>query len=652
MAQTVFPEEVHPEVPVRKVNKIWGVCLYVLVVEMCERFCFYTLYFTYPTYLVNAGSHRDGIPQSAANGMKQSFKMLAYLAPVLGGYLADNVYGRYKTILYFTICYVVGMAMIAVAAMDDIMESKDKIGFFLFIIGSFVFVSFGTGAIKPNVVNFGAQQYDENDPEEAEQQKSYFSYFYLVINIGGIVASIWMTGLATSGVQDTTAGNGFFYAYLAAAIAMALALLVFLLGTPKYNAESKAVPQKSAMLSIVNQHIMQGARTSWQGKVSILGWVLIPVYLLVSLCGSLITGDGVPSLFKTQHVPGVNIFQFMALLLLVISCTCLIVAHRNNDWIQPPAMGQVDGELTTEEVRGFMRALPTIVCVTVGFNVCYGGMDVYPIQACQMDCQTGAPEWLNDFFFLGKTKQFNSTFFGLGDNLAIIIMIPLFEAVIWPFCKRCRGGVPVQRMTKFNLGFFFCIIACVVGIILEVIRKKQPLIECPAEDMYTPVEDTPCFCRFQNGTHGSVTGHDCVRNYHGVALLVSNCAPAGVPMSQISGWWTFVPFWLTGCGEILVNPVVQEFSYDEVSPRLKSLLMGITMVVTGCLPAVISAGFTGFIPNDLNNGDVNYVFYAYIVVGVLLLFAYWGIALPEKVRATDAPGTESLLSRSLAEGNL
>jgi dipeptide/tripeptide permease len=298
-----------------------------------------------------------------------------------------------------------------------------------------------------------------------------------------------------------------------------------------------------------------------------------------------------------------------------------------------------------------MRALPTIVCVTVGFNVCYGGMDVYPIQACQMDCQTGAPEWLNDFFFLGKTKQFNSTFFGLGDNLAIIIMIPLFEGVIWPFMKRMRNGVPVSRKTKFNLGFFFCVISCVVGIILEIIRKHQPLIECPAEDMSTK---GACFCQFPNGTAGDdVTGQACTSIYHGTALLVSNCAPRGVPMSQISGWWTFIPFWLTGCGEILVNPVVQEFSYDEVSPRLKSLLMGITMVVMGCIPAVISAGFTGFIPNNLNNGDVNYVFYAYIVVGVLLLFAYWAIALPERVRLPTAAGMEgSLLSRSLVNSHL
>jgi len=94
-----------------------------------------------------------------------------------------------------------------------------------------------------------------------------------------------------------------------------------------------------------------------------------------------------------------------------------------------------------------------------------------------------------------------------------------------------------------------------------------------------------------------------------------------------------VPFFLTGIGEIMVNPVIQEFAYDEVSPRLNSLLMGVTMVVMGCIPAVIGGAFAGFIPErNLNNGNVNFVFYAYFVFGVLLLMAYWLIALPERQR--------------------
>lgn len=68
--------------------------------------------------------------------------------------------------------------------------------------------------------------------------------------------------------------------------------------------------------------------------------------------------------------------------------------------------------------------------------------------------------------------------------------------------------------------------------------------------------------------------------------------------------------------------------------------MGITMVVVGCIPAVISGAFTGFIPNNLNEGNVDYVFYAYIGCGALLLFAYWGIALPENLPMQSLLDTE------------
>lgn len=368
------------------------------------------------------------------------------------------------------------------------------------------------------------------------------------------------------------------------------------------------------------------------GKLSVAGWIMVPVYLMTSLAGSLIPGGVLPSILQSETTPGVSVMQLISFILMFISSAFLIIAHRKNDWIQSLSIPQGEDDITTEEVRGFMRALPTIVCVTVGFNVCYGGMDVYPIQACQMDIRTGLPRWVDSIFFLEQTGQFNSTFYGLGDNAAIIIMIPLFEIVIFPLIKKCRGGVPVSRMMKFNLGFFLCILALIIGVLMEAVRKAQPYVTCS-------VDDTNCFCATQSpwtpryvdptATSLESLNRTACEDVGGLMYVVSNCSPLGVPMSQMNGWWSFIPFWFTGCGEVLVNPVVQEFAFSEVSPRLKSLLMGVTMVVVGCIPAVISGAFTGFIPNNLNEGNVDYVYYAYISCGLLLLFAYWGIALPE-----------------------
>merc|ERR1711990_117595 len=128
--------------------------------------------------------------------------------------------------------------MMALGALPSMIETK--MGPIIYLVGGFVFTAIGTGAIKPNVVNFGAEQYDTSDPVEAEQQKSYFQYFYMVINIGSIFASVWTVTFATSKVTSSGPGSGFFVSFAIAAVAMALALLIFLIGTGKYSAESKA----------------------------------------------------------------------------------------------------------------------------------------------------------------------------------------------------------------------------------------------------------------------------------------------------------------------------------------------------------------------------------------------------------------------------
>jgi len=413
------------------------------------------------------------------------------------------------------------------------------------------------------------------------------------------------------------------------------------------------------MVSIVRKHLTSGAGSSLQGKLSLLGFIFIPIYLAISLASSLIPPGIIAALgtsgctgqeavlgadgSESCQVAGVNVLQLIAMLMAVISAAALIAAHKNNDWI-PVIEDTRVGAITTEEVRGFMRTIPTIVCVVIGFNLCYGGMDVYQIQACQMDTRTGFPSWLDSFFLL-KT-QFNGVFFSLGNNASIIVCIPLFEKVIFPCIKSMRRGKPVSRNMKYNAGFFFAICGCLIGVAIEIARKNADFVRCPG-DLESQVKEGLCFC-------ATIGDHETFRVImdpkatisaeitacsaaQGEWLLVPACAPGGVPMSDISAWWTFIPYWVTGMGEILVNPVIQEFAFVEVSPNLKSLLMGLTLVVMGCIPAVVEGSLTGFIPNDLNKGDVNIVFFIFIVLSLILLAVYHMIALPDKVRAVGEP---------------
>merc|ERR1712176_840085 len=163
-------------------------------------------------------------------------------------------------------------------------------------------------------------------------------------------------------------------------------------------------------------------------------------------------------------------------------------------------------------------------------------------------------------------------------------------------------------------GFLLIILANVTGIIIETVRRSKPFIPCPEGD------PTAVCGAYQNTTDPPEQ-----------LYLLSQCSPGGrLPMSQMSGWWTFIPYFITGCGEVLVNPIVQEFAFDEVAPRLRSFMMGFTLVAMGCTPSVITAVFSGFVPSDMNHGPVVWCYMANNVVSLALLVAYFFIAIPDK----------------------
>jgi len=140
----------------KKTNKLFSVCMYILIVEACERLCYYTIYGGQVYFLRDAGCDfaalGDGeycMSTSVASSIRSCFRLLAYVFPIFGGYLADNIFGRYNTILWFTLAYVIGVVLMAVGALPAIVDTKA--GPIIYLVGGFVFTAIGTGAIKPNL---------------------------------------------------------------------------------------------------------------------------------------------------------------------------------------------------------------------------------------------------------------------------------------------------------------------------------------------------------------------------------------------------------------------------------------------------------------------------------------------------------------------
>eukprot|EP00798_Chlamydomonas_sp_ICE-L_P012247 gene12248-15388_t len=138
------------------------------------------------------GQNIGGDPAFAAI-LVSVFEGLCYTTPILGAVMADSKWGRYQTIKIFSIVYLVGILMLSLSSYPPLKmipaadEDPNWITYCA-LCGSLLVIALGTGGIKPNVAAFGADQFDENDPQDRKEKESFFNWFYLAINVGSFIA--------------------------------------------------------------------------------------------------------------------------------------------------------------------------------------------------------------------------------------------------------------------------------------------------------------------------------------------------------------------------------------------------------------------------------------------------------------------------------
>lgn len=202
----------------------------ILMCELCERLTYYSVTANVVLFCTNTLK----LESTSAATVSLVFSGTVFIIPVIGGYIADTLAGKYNTILGSGLIYVLGLFLLPASAFDYeglFGEDDDGVSFDLstkmrrvYYFMGLVFVAIGTGGIKANVGPFGAQQVEDLGPEAVQ---SFFNWFYWFINAGSFIAFL--------GVAYIQQNISFSLGYLIPFISMILALVIFVAVKSKYK---------------------------------------------------------------------------------------------------------------------------------------------------------------------------------------------------------------------------------------------------------------------------------------------------------------------------------------------------------------------------------------------------------------------------------
>lgn len=196
----------------------WSAAIFIIFVEMAERFAYFGMSGNLITYLTN--ELHEPIPMAAKN--VNTWVGVSSLLPILGAFIPDSFLGRFNTILVASIIYCMGMSLLTVTVSVIPLHLRKSMFF-----GALYVLSVGLAGHKPCVQAFAADQFSEDSAEERKAKSSFFNWWYMGIVVGANTAV-----LVVIYIQDNVswaAGFGILTG------SMTVALILFLLGIKKYQ---------------------------------------------------------------------------------------------------------------------------------------------------------------------------------------------------------------------------------------------------------------------------------------------------------------------------------------------------------------------------------------------------------------------------------
>lgn len=387
---------------------------------------------------------------NAANSVSK-WTGTVYIFSLIGAFLSDSYWGRYKTCAIFQVIFVIGLVSLSLSSYLFLLKprgcgdeltpcgahSSMEMGLFYL---SIYLVALGNGGYQPNIVSFGADQFDEENLKEGHSKVSFFSYFYLALNLGELISNTILVYFEDEGMWAL----GF---WVSAGSAFA-ALVLFLVGTPRY----RHFKPSGNPLSRFSQVIVAAVK-KWRVEVT------SNAKDLYTVAGNESSTNGNR---RILHTHGFKFLDKAAL----ISSRDFVDQNQciRNPWRLCP-ITQV------EEVKCILRLLPIWLC-TIIYSVVF-------TQMASLFVEQGAVMKTTISNFRIPPASMSSF-----DILSVALFIFLYRRILDPLVGRIKksdskGFTELQRM---GIGLVIAVMAMVSAGIVECYRLKYAIKDCKTCD--------------------------------------------------------------------------------------------------------------------------------------------------------------------------
>ncbi|XP_076925545.1 protein NRT1/ PTR FAMILY 5.2-like [Bidens hawaiensis] len=231
----------------------WRACYYMQGYEVCERMAYYGISTNLVLYLTR--ELHEGTVKSSNN--VTNWVGTVWMTPLLGAYIADTYLGRYWTFMIASLIYLVGMCLITLVVSIPSLKpptcgkgvsyldcakraSQFQIGIFYCAL---YIIAIGTGGTKPNISTMGADQFDDFEPKERAHKLTFFNWWMFSIFFGTLFANTFLVYL-----QDHA---GWGLGYTIPTIALLVAIIAFVFGTPVYRHKPRAESPFTRMAKVI-----------------------------------------------------------------------------------------------------------------------------------------------------------------------------------------------------------------------------------------------------------------------------------------------------------------------------------------------------------------------------------------------------------------